>query len=166
MTDQTRYLVKVKPDEAVLAVVGRASYLNCQCVSEFFSSALSSGKLLRLKVDLSSCTGMDSTFLGMLAGAALKMRKRQGGETVLLNASGRNLELVQNLGLDRIVRLENLVESMDEAARSVGVGAASTGQILSAHKDLIEADPKNLEKFEDVIKYLSREAKDSAGENI
>ncbi len=166
MTEQTRYFVKVKPDEAVLAVVGRASYLNCQCVSDFFSSALSSEKVLRLKIDLQACTGMDSTFLGMLAGAALKMRKRPGGETVLMNVSGRNMELVKNLGLDIIVKIQNSSEKMDESAQSVENAAASTGQILSAHKDLIEANPKNLEKFEDVIKYLSREAKDSAGENI
>ena len=46
---------------------------------------------------------MDSTFLGILVGLSLKLKKeKQGGTLTLLNLVGRNLETVENLGIHKI----------------------------------------------------------------
>ncbi len=53
----------------------------------------------RFVVDFLHCSSMDSTFLGVLAGAALQLRKENppGGLT-LCGLGPRNLELIRNLG--------------------------------------------------------------------
>jgi hypothetical protein len=46
---------------------------------------------------------MDSTFLGILVGLALKLRKFEDeGFLTLVNLRGRNLETVKNLGIQKI----------------------------------------------------------------
>ena len=81
MREETKYLVGITGDTATMAVIGKANYLNCRNVGEFFSTAIERG-CRKILVDCSQCNGMDSTFLGMVAGAALKIHKT-GGEMVL-----------------------------------------------------------------------------------
>lgn len=86
-----------------MAVIGKANYLNCRNVGEFFSTAITRG-CSKIVVDCSQCAGMDSTFLGMVAGAALKIHKT-GGEMVLVNLNDRNRELIDNLGIFKLVKI-------------------------------------------------------------
>ena len=56
-------------------------------------------------VDFQDCSSMDSTFLGILVGLALKLRKFEDeGYLTLVNLRGRNLETVQNLGIHKNCR--------------------------------------------------------------
>ena len=77
MLEETKYLVGISSGTATMAVVGKANYLNCRNVGEFFSAAIARG-CSKIVVDCSQCAGMDSTFLGMVAGAALKIHKTGG----------------------------------------------------------------------------------------
>ena len=103
MLEETKYLVGISSGVATMAVVGKANYLNCRNVGEFFSAAIARG-CSRIVVDCSQCAGMDSTFLGMVAGAALKIHK-SGGEMVLVNLNDRNRELIDNLGIFKLVKI-------------------------------------------------------------
>ena len=159
-----QFLVEVKSDSARLMVVGRASYLNCKGVADFFDRLFEKGICRTFCADFKTCTGMDSTFLGILAGAALRFRRMTPqGEMTLLNLSERNLELVENLGLDKILTVDKSrckAPFCDDSA--VPNAPASRGTMLEAHENLVEADASNLEKFEDVISFLKREAEGSA----
>lgn len=104
MREETKYLVGITGDTATMAVIGKANYLNCRNVGEFFSTAIERG-CRKIVVDCSQCNGMDSTFLGMVAGAALKIHKT-GGEMVLLNLNDRNMELIDNLGIYKLVSVD------------------------------------------------------------
>ena len=149
-------MVSVSEDTAYMAVIGRATYLNCRCVSEFLKSVLEKGRT-KILIDFRECTGMDSTFLGIIAGVALKLNK-VGGEVAMLNLSERNRELVDNLGIFKLVKI---AESTDraETTRSLDCsGNATHANILSAHENLVEINPANLAKFEDVITFLKKEA--------
>ena len=154
MADPIKYLVKVDGDSAHLAVIGRACYLNCRSVGDFFHSLIQR-ECKKVSINFAKCTGMDSTFLGMIAGLALKLRKN-GGEVALINLNERNRKLVQNLGIYRLV---NIGTSSGEDAGDELLAQNATGEnILSAHQNLVEADPSNASKFEDVISYLKKDA--------
>lgn len=106
---------------------------------------------------------MDSTFLGILAGLALRSRKDQG-EVVLTRVAGRNRELVEKMGLDRIMTVEQEATGpIPNGGREVVAGAPSreetTRTMLEAHKNLIEADPANEQRFQDVVEFLNESAK-------
>ena len=64
------YLVDASSDPVVVRVDGRACFQNSGCLRDFISELLRQGRR-RFVLDLQNCVSMDSTFLGVLAGAAL-----------------------------------------------------------------------------------------------
>ena len=145
MREETKYLVGITGDTATMAVIGKANYLNCRNVGEFFSTAIERG-----------CRKI-STFLGMVAGAALKIHKT-GGEMVLLNLNDRNMELIDNLGIYKLVNVEEDKSAMPKpSAEFLPANNATHANILNAHENLVAADSSNKTKFEDVITFLKKE---------
>lgn len=158
---QPVFLVDAYADPAIMRIDGRASYLNCGPIGEFFRHMAKEGKR-EVIVDFANCTGMDSTFLGILAGAALEFRKQEPPAHLrLVRMNDRNLELVRNLGLYRILEVESGDFDMSFAGRSLEaaeIGAANAKSILHAHEALVEADSGNQQKFQDVLSYLKIQA--------
>jgi anti-sigma B factor antagonist len=155
-------LVDVGSDPVAVRVEGRASFQNSSSLQDLFKRLLAEGRT-RYVLDFSACSSMDSTFLGVLAGAALQVRKTTPpGSLVLARVGPRNLELVRNLGLHRIL-------TVDAGMGPVSMGTATTALpaekltelenarlVLAAHENLVKADEGNRERFEDVLSYLKK----------
>src|SRR6266542_4104347 len=100
------YMVDAYSDPVVVRVNGRACFQNSACLRDFVTEMLRQKKS-RFVIDFSHCTSMDSTFLGVLAGIALELKKTPGGGSLVLARMGpRNLELVRNLGLHRLLTID------------------------------------------------------------
>src|SRR5215212_9316353 len=102
------YLVDAYSDPVVVRIEGRASFQNSACLRDFITEMLARGKT-RFVLDFQHCTSMDSTFLGVLAGAALELRKskqERNGSLVVTRVGQRNLELMRNLGLHRLLTID------------------------------------------------------------
>ena len=100
------YLVDAYSDPVVVRIDGRACFQNSACLRDFMGEMLRQGKK-RFVLDFLHCTSMDSTFLGVLAGSALELRKvAPDGSLVLARVGPRNLELVRNLGLHRLLTVD------------------------------------------------------------
>lgn len=115
-------------------------------------------------LDFKECTGMDSTFLGILTGTALELRQQSpAGILILCNLGERNHDLVYNLGLQNLLTIdEDLLEVVDavkkeqfSALRNMKVSDAK--EVLKAHENLVEADKENAAKFQDVIAFLKNQ---------
>lgn len=160
------FLVDAYSEPVIIKVNGRISFLNCGPFRDFMNRLIPEGKR-NFIVDFADCTGMDSTFLGALAGVALELRKQEpAGKVFLFRLGSRNLELVRNLGLHRLLhvdggqgvplgaKLEKLPET-DEKRRKDEVENARL--VLEAHENLIRADEDNRAKFQDVIAFLKNQ---------
>ncbi len=165
---QPGYLVDAESDPVVIRIQGRASFQNCACISEFFASCIREGKT-RFVMDFKACTTMDSTFLGVLAGAAIKVRKLDHpGSLILANLGERNQELVCNLGLDRLLTIDEggspvVVPTGPGEALDCRIELSELDQariVLKAHENLVEADQANLGKFQDVLTFLREQVKE------
>jgi hypothetical protein len=104
---------------------------------------------------------MDSTFLGVLAGFALELRKTIPKGSVILTRMGqRNLELVKNLGLHKLLTVDSSESgtSTDERATPLVCGERSeidtARMVLEAHENLVSADEENRRKFQDVLVFM------------
>lgn len=158
------YLVDTSIEPAIIRIEGRASFQNSACLQEFFATMLKQGRT-RFVVDFQGCSSMDSTFLGMMAGAALDVRRRGpgGGSLVLVRVGPRNLELIRNLGLHRLLTVDT---TMDTKAPEPTTAAAplactpikseveSARMVLAAHETLVSVDEGNRTKFQDVLSFL------------
>jgi anti-anti-sigma factor len=152
---QPTFLVSAYSDPVVVQVNGKANYLNCNAFRQFIEKVIAEGSR-KLFIDFEDCKGMDSTFLGILAGTAIQLRKlTPAGELIVGNLSERNYELICNLGLQNLLTI-----SKDQAAASKTFDALKNQEvsdaknILKAHENLTAADQENAGKFQDVIAFL------------
>ena len=107
MNKESIYRVCATNNEVYVQIREKASYLNCSPLRSFLHEMVHEGNRLFV-IDFQNCSSMDSTFLGILVGLALQLRKSQeGGNLTLLNLIGRNLETVKNLGIHKIATVSS-----------------------------------------------------------
>jgi len=122
----SKILVARSADLGFIKVVGRGSFQNSSCLKAFYQQLLKDG-VRRFVVDLEACTYLDSTFLGILLGLGLKLRESGNGLLHILNANPRNLELLRNLGLDRLINIDGGGPTPTEGANGFGGGGNGRG---------------------------------------
>lgn len=118
-------------------------------------------------VDLKNCPVMDSTFMGTLAGIALRLREIGQGNLHVINLNERNDDLLRNLGLDQLFsidlcgvdRLEGNIAAPAPIDAAAADRSAQAKTMLEAHEALVKADPGNMTKFKDVLEYLKQDLK-------
>ncbi len=153
------YLVAVAADPVVVRVEGRACFQNCRCLKEFFATMTGRGQT-RFVLDLARCTGMDSTFLGVVAGAAIELRGRAPAGALIVRSPGpRNLELLRNLGLHRLLTVVEDIATSENPCTPLDCQPekselANARLALEAHQNLVAVDATNQARFEDVLVFL------------
>ena len=154
------FLVDAYSDPVVVRIDGRACFQNSACLKDFVAELLRQGKS-RFVLDFLHCTSMDSTFLGVLAGAALELKKTApDGSFVLARVGPRNLELIRNLGLHRLLTVDagDFPMSFDQCNQALHcpdrTELESARMVLEAHESLVAADETNRGKFQDVLAFL------------
>ncbi|QYM80719.1 STAS domain-containing protein [Horticoccus luteus] len=158
-TGKPVYLVDAHADPVVVRIEGRASFQNSACLRDFVTEMVRQGRR-RFVLDFLHCTSMDSTFLGVLAGAALELRKQPDASFVLVRLGPRNLELIRNLGLHRLLTVDAPEGGLnfDDCDRALACGERSELEnarlVLEAHENLVAADEHNRAKFQDVLTFL------------
>jgi anti-anti-sigma regulatory factor len=151
---------------AVIRVEGRGSFKISPPLKQFIHQIIGNGSADRILVEMSRCSGMDSTFMGVIAGIACFIKNRPSFHFELIHLSEKNKKLLITLGVDRVVdysmsasdeqqdilnRLEGSSKPLD-ADLSNKLEAAKT--TLEAHETLVSINPENLVKFKSVLEYL------------
>lgn len=146
-------------------VEGRGSFQNSAGLKEFVKQMIQRGHR-EFVVDLKDCEQMDSTFMGTLAGVALRLREIGQGGLRVINVNARNADLLSSLGLDQLFSVEEAgvpaADVPDDAelreADSVPKGTSEHKKtVLEAHEALVEADAANATKFRDVLEFMRQE---------
>ncbi len=181
MTDMQQGIsVGRTPDGVYIRVVGRGTFQNSQPLRHYALDCIQRGHQ-QFIVDLGACPVMDSTFLGVLAGIGLRLRRGGSNATQhvnMVNVSNKNAVLIHTLGLDQLLsvqvaadeaamvplpsncHLERLPESdIDHQTKPLDRNE-TTNLMLNSHENLIAADEHNAPRFEQVTKYLREEASD------
>lgn len=145
-------------------VAGRGTFQNSTGLKEFAAEMTQRGHR-DFVIDLNDCELMDSTFMGTLAGIA--MRLGSGGKLHVVHPNARCRQVLKNLGLDRVVSVDDdaPVGAPGEPLRDAEGNPpreAKRETIIEAHENLVAADPANAVRFKDVIDFLKH--KDPSGE--
>ena len=147
-----------------MKVEGKGSFLNSGNFKEFASEMVNRG-YREFVVDLENCAMMDSTFMGTMAGVALRLKEIGHGHLHVIHCGQRSRELLSGLGLDQIFSIHANGSSAPEweILTSPPVAASSVQkqqqaeQMLAAHEALCEAAPENFSRFKDVLEYLKQD---------
>jgi anti-anti-sigma regulatory factor len=148
-------------------VVGRGTFQNCQPLRQFALEKIDQGQE-EFIIDLGPCQGMDSTFLGMLAGIGLRLR--QNGPTAsihIVNINARNMDLLQTLGLDRLFLINADAPASPSDAEYHQLADTDITQLkrpldkdetadlmIEAHDNLVRIDQRNTPRFKELARFL------------
>jgi anti-sigma B factor antagonist len=159
-------LVGVRGKVVHVKVQGKGSFQNSPALKEFARQMFDRGHRAFV-VDLGGCPVMDSTFMGTLAGIALRLREAGSGSLRVANVNERNFDLLLNLGLNNLFeiapkpaeRAERDGAPAQAPLESEGTTSRSdqAACMIEAHEALVDADPENLARFKDVLDYLKQD---------
>lgn len=141
-------------------VEGRGSFQNSVGLKDFVKRMIQRGYRDFL-VDLNACELMDSTFMGTLAGTALRLKEVGQGGLRIVNANTRNRDLLAGLGLDQLFEVSGQQENFPIPSERLAVANTDDQEhkqtALEAHEALVATDPANAIKFRDVIDFLKQD---------
>ena len=147
---------------------GKGSFVNSSIVRNFGDERIAAGEH-RIVVDLAACTGMDSTFMGTLAGIAAKLTEKDGGTLQIAEPGERNRRSLEDLGLNYLMEINPPGADWHDKIAAIRSGlkprTASDfpGQfdrarhVLEAHKNLTGISDKNARDFSEVVTMLENE---------
>jgi anti-sigma B factor antagonist len=145
--------------------------MNSPALKSFGDQRIAAGECL-LVVDLGGCSGMDSTFMGTLAGMAARLSALEGGGGVLQIAEPgeRNRRSLEDLGLDFLMEIDPPAAKWRGKADAIradltqphgpggGLGQIQRARhVLEAHQILSGVSEKNAIEFEGVVNTLKGE---------
>jgi anti-anti-sigma factor len=156
---------------AVVRVLGRGNFSNSMPFKRFAAQVNSSPILDQFIVDLQFCESMDSTFMGVLAGAAIALHQQKQVKLIIFQTSDHCKRLLKNLGLLPLVDLRtgqlSAIERCEkQLAPAEGEECSRVDQILltlQAHKELVRIDATNEVRFQAVIEYLEKSLEEEGG---
>ena len=161
MSEQQDVIHVARAGRLVYARVdGLGNFSNALMFEEFCEAELQQG-VDGFVIDLSACGGMDSTFMGVMAG--LSMHFPPGKSPILvLNASAKNRQLLDDLGLSKLITVRGKPEripqlEMQALPSDTLPARARSERIRKAHEQLGAADERNAEKFGPFLKILKQE---------
>ena len=139
--------------------------MNSPKLKAWADEQLKSG-IVHIVIDLEVCTGMDSTFMGTMAGLAMRLVKTPGGILEVASANEKNSQSLDDLGLSSLMQINP--ESASWSGQEGGIrkslieygqvnSADRTQHVFDAHKTLCDADDSNNEKFSTVLDCLEAE---------
>lgn len=144
-----------------ITVSGRATF-ECAPPLRSLAKKLETEIFEKIYIDLSKCSWMDSTFMGILAMLGLQAKKINASVFVC-NASEQNQGLLCGLGLRKLFQFitddpdsRNAIDNIwtDDNGKAAD-GNART--VLEAHQTLMDVDEQNVKKFENVVDMVQKD---------
>jgi anti-sigma B factor antagonist len=163
--------VAVLDHAAIIKVQGRANFTASVSFKKVLTELQERGVGCFI-LDLSECVTMDSTFLGVLAGTAVKLSDGPEDSTPngqphlrLLNPNQRVSDLLDNLGIAHLFQTMCRESPVPGSYQTASAVEASPDReelsrlCLEAHQILMDINPGNVPKFKDVAQFLAEDIK-------
>ncbi len=152
---------------------GKGSFANSPQMKQWAETQVAAGRHC-VVVDLETCTGMDSTFMGTMAGIAMRIAKLPDGVLQVTGANEKNRNSLEDLGLSMLLEIEPKDAAWQADTTSIRDSLKvntvtnevdKTQHVFDAHKLLCEADESNDEKFSTVLDVLEAELENRSQES-
>ena len=147
-----------KGTDYYVTVNGRATFEHAPQLRSL-AKTLENAPYTSINVDLGQCTGMDSTFMGILSMLGLNARKI-GVTMTIFNAGDSNKDLLFGLGLKKLFQYKDEAMASGDTGWESGETVAKgmdAHTVLEAHKTLMDADEGNIKKFEKVVEMVQKD---------
>jgi len=164
VSEPDRILVAVLDRTVYVKPVGCATQRNCLGLPDFLKDMFAEG-CSSVAFDMSQCSGMDSTFLGVIAAAALSGVPGPPKTVAILNASEQLVRELRMVGLLEVVSLRQEPCTVPDGLELAEVDfvhlPANERQrlerIRDLHQRLVSLNEKNKRNFGPFVEMLNKE---------
>ena len=152
----------LSPTYLYVRVEGLGTMYSSAGMAKFFDMAVKE-RCRDITVDLRDCSGMDSTFMGILAGVAQSLNEQRRGGVSIVNVSDKCKCLLECLGLHYVLNIKggDLPAPPVEFQDLPQIGALDFREKLEvlkkAHQRLAELNEKNRSEFEPFLRHIAEE---------
>lgn len=146
-----------------IRLIGRGYFQNSAGLRQYLEEQILRKKS-KIDLDLIECTGMDSTFLGTLAGIAMKLQQAGEGLLTIRNLSPLTRRQLTLLGVDRLkcvhllelppAPVPEVTPMQEEQTPADDLGKKTAEIMLDAHENLMKISPSNEAEFKDLTEVL------------
>lgn len=117
-------------------------------------------------INLRDCSGLDSTFMGVLGGIALYFPEEERPHVMVINADEHNRNLLEGIGLSAVLHIRNGEVTLPEVEmyRLRDEWASEDERIRfiqEAHENLVQIDQGNVARFGPFLQMLKEELEDA-----
>ncbi len=167
MEDDGRILVAVFDKTIYVKPMGHATQENCLGLPDFIKAMFRQG-CTNIIFDLGDCNAMDSTFLGVVASAAMSSSRGQGKGVLVVNASEDAKHEFEMIGLTPVIAFKDepcempseLELSQIDFVHLPSDERERLKKIKEMHEQLIELNERNRQNFQSFIDMLESELED------
>lgn len=156
------YEVAVGRRAVYVRLHGLASMTNCLCVRDVLDRFIRSKRNF-VVLDFGDCTGMDSTFMGVIAGVATQDLNDKPVGVAVVNASPRLVRLLESVGLTELVYVDPDPFETPEVQFHLLEEQATEEErlklIRTAHEHLIAISEENEKIFGSLLGAVETEMK-------
>ena len=143
-----------------IKVEGRATFESSPPIRNLAKN-LKNESIQKISVELNECTGMDSTFMGVLAMLGLEARKLDA-KVEIYGANDENLNLLEGLGLKKLFNFvneisTNVFDTQEWERTGDGSVRERAETVYEAHDTLMDVDKANIPKFEKVVDLAKKD---------
>lgn len=168
MTPDHPILVGIFEGFSWIRCEGKGSFMTSPAMKSFADERMASGEQ-HIVVDLQACAGMDSTFMGTLAGIASRLSANEQGGLQVADPGDRNRRSLEDLGLDFLMEIDpqdaswrhrvDSIRTQLQPPQTTGklASAHRTRHVLEAHQQLADLNESNANEFSDVLDQLEKE---------
>lgn len=168
----------MNPDSVFIALAGdtvwvriteKGTFQNSHPIKKWVIEKIEAG-CNHIFIELSECTSMDSTFMGIITGLSIRMKGLSREPVILTNVSPHNIRLLETLGLNKYLVLKERfdidssliweplpIEPLDKMA--------ITRHMLDAHEQLLGTGGVASEQFKNVHKLLKEDLEHQTKKN-
>lgn len=161
--DQPDNLTAAEVDTHVyICIHGRGNFRTSPTLKSYIKQKINNPATTHILLDMSDCEGMDSTFMGVLAGLACIAKARPSLTFQLTHLSAKNEALLITLGVNRVLDYHLASETKAPLSHTapqlelpIEADTKTTAQTsLEAHQQLADLTPENQVEFKSVIELL------------
>lgn len=142
----------------VIKMVGDVRLTLCMSFDRYIEGMLADPLFSSVVFDLSGAESIDSTTLGLMAKISLLEEQKHKVSPVIFAANQDIQRVLESMGFDDIFTIvDSLTIPALEGKPLIGNTCdeeAIKRKIIEAHSVLIELDPKNKDKFRDLLELL------------
>jgi anti-anti-sigma regulatory factor len=156
-------------EQCCVRVRGRGSFKVSSNLKTFLERSVTERGTRTVRIDLRECIGMDSTFMGVLAGLSGRLAQKDVS-LLLINLDKKNVHLLKTLGIDKVLKYQTIEETSPACTCEVTGSTVDLSEpeedrlgtaeiMLTAHQTLAELSEENVDRFKNVISFLEQDVR-------